>query len=430
MQGREALTMRFFLSVLLLIVAGLSSFAVAQPILPGQDPRFSGSIPSFIKPKIDPLTHLLAVGDIVEFNLEALRESPTQELRSSNFTVRADGTLELPIVGQIEVIGKKLAQLSVEVEARLRKKLRNPKFRLSLVSVAPVQVLILGEVARPGRYDIAPGSGFQEAVAVAGGFTPLADPNAILIQDGLTNTTEKVKKPTDTDYKIVPLKNADIVYVLPGKKINVLGEVFSPGQYSVPTDSGTVVDALYAAGGAKPTAALRRALLFRPKTGEAFPARLGQEVGSLSDVKDGGETPQPPGSIEVTRVERNNEALPMLEGDVLIVPPRQAVVIAQSPKAIPLIGGETIMDVITQSGIPSNASLDEVRLVRSGGDKVEQLNLRKFLEEQDRSVLVPIHDGDIVVVEIPERNPFGLNIFANMAAAVMNPLTLIRLLNR
>lgn len=421
--------MLFKLGMLWTALVLLITSAWAQPLLPGQDPRFSGSIPSFIKPKIDPLTHLLAVGDIVEFNLEMLRESPTQELRSSNFTVRADGTLELPIAGQMEVTGKRLAQVSQEIETRLKKKLRNPKFRLSLVSVAPVQVLILGEVLRPGRYDIAPGSGFQEAVAVAGGFSPLADPNAILIQDGLTNKTEKVKKPNDPDYKIVPLKNADIVYVLPGKKINVLGEVFSPGQYSVPTEAGTVVDALYAAGGAKPTAALGRAILFRPKTGEAFPAQLGKG-GDTSPPVAAVETPQPARPLETSTPKPVTEALSMQEGDVLIVPPRQAVVIAQSPKAVPLIGGETIMDLITQSGVPANASLDRVKLVRNGGDKVEEINLRKFLEEQDRSVLVPIHDGDIVVVDIPERSAFGLNIFTNMAAALMNPFTLLQLLNR
>jgi len=405
--------------------------AVAQPLSSGQDSRIPNSIPSFIKPKINPATHQLAVGDILEFNLEMLRESPTSELRSSNFTVRADGTLELPIVGQIQVAGKRLSQVSTLIDARLKKKLRNPRFRLGIVSVAPVQVLILGEVARPGRYDIAPGSGFQEAVAVAGGFSPLADPNAILIQDGLTNKTERVKKPTDADYQIVPLKNADIVYVLPGKKINVIGEVFSPGQYSVPTEAGTVVDALSAAGGAKPTAALKRAILFRPRSGQAFPANLGNLIVPSLNANQLTNTslPQPQSSPSPSEPGAS-QILLMEEGDVLIVPPRQAVVIASTPKAIPLIGGENIMDVITQSGVPAQASLDNVRLVRSGGDKVEQINVKKFLEEQDRSVLVPIHDGDIVVIDIPEKSPFGLNIFANMAAALMNPFTLLQLLNR
>lgn len=423
------LTRQIFAMALMFGLA--SGHAHAQSPVPGQDNRIPTSIPSFIKPKIDPATHLLAVGDIVEFNLEMLRESPTSELRSSNFTVRADGTLELPIVGQLHVANQRLSQVAGLIDARLKKKLRNPRFRLGIVSVAPVQVLILGEVARPGRYDIAPGSGFQEAVAVAGGFSPLADPNAILIQDGLTNTTERVKKPTDADYKVVPLKNADIVYVLPGKKINVLGEVFSPGQYSVPTESGTVIDALSAAGGAKPTAALKRTILFRPKTGQAFPAKLGGLIGT----PDG---PQPvalnvtqvPAGITPTAPAAADDGLKMQEGDVLIVPPRQVVVIASTPKAVPLIGGETIMDVITQAGVPAQASLDNVRLVRSGGENVEVINVKKYLEEQDRSVLVPIHDGDIVVVDIPQASPFGFNIFSNMAAALMNPFTLLQLLNR
>jgi len=416
-----------------LLLFGMAWIALAQPVGQGQEARLPNSVPSFIKPKINPATHQLAVGDMLEFNLEMLRESPTSELRSSNFTVRADGTLELPIVGQIQVAGQRLSQVSALIDARLKKKLRNPRFRLGIVSVAPVQVLILGEVSRPGRYDIAPGSGFQEAVAVAGGFSPLADPNAILIQDGVTNKTERVKKPTDADYQIVPLKNADIVYVLPGKKINVIGEVFNPGQYSVPTEAGTVVDALSAAGGAKPTAALKRTILFRPRSGQAIPANLGnlilptlnaaQASPSLSDASVSQ-------TLATTSANKPESPLLMEEGDVLIVPPRQAVVIAATPKAIPLIGGENIMDVITQSGIPAQASLDNVRLVRSGGDKVEQINVRKFLEEQDRSVLVPIHDGDIVVIDIPEKSPFGLNIFANMAAALMNPFSLLQLLNR
>jgi len=423
------------------------------------------NLPNFIKPHVDPLTHVLAPGDVVEFTINILKDMPktTAELPKL-FQIRADGDVELPVVGETKAGGLTLAQLSKVIDSKLRLKLRDPRFRLGISTAAPVQVVVLGEVVRPGRYDIAPGSGVQEALAVAGGLSQLADKNSILIVDGVTRKTVAALKPSDPGYNLMTLKNGDAVYVLPGRKVNVVGEVFKPGTFALPNESGSPIDAMNVAGGPKPNASLPRCVIYRPGKSLAINVDLSHGQIAILSVSTTTNSTDSAGNatmlqtnpvyndssapralnVTTTNSTHNSSQTPidpsvavMQEGDVLIVPPRQAVVITGAPKLVSLVGGETLLDIVLQAGVSNDAHLDDIKILRVDANtnnatnfEPEHVNLRRYFENQDRSVLVPIKDGDIVVIDLPQPGlvPDFRSIVRSTTSMLLNPLSLFFML--
>lgn len=98
---------------------------------------------------------------------------------SGEYTVAADGTLMVPLIGQIEAQGKALAELSTTMQLQLRREIgmaKSPHVALELVGHQPVYVL--GDVASPGAYPFRPGLTAQQALALARG--PLRPPMQLL----------------------------------------------------------------------------------------------------------------------------------------------------------------------------------------------------------------------------------------------------------
>lgn len=69
---------------------------------------------------------------------------------------------------------KTLPQLEAAIAAKLRQGyLRDPDVTIEIDRYRPV--FIMGEVGRPGQYSYVPGMTAQNAIAIAGGFTPRAN---------------------------------------------------------------------------------------------------------------------------------------------------------------------------------------------------------------------------------------------------------------
>jgi hypothetical protein len=115
----------------------------------------------------------------------------------------------------------------------------------------------------------------------------------------------------------------------------------------------------------------------------------------------------------------------MGEGDTLTIPPRQCVVFADAPKVIPLVGGENILQVITEAGVFAN--FNDIKIIRAtsikqGKPDIEKVDLQKFLQKQDRSALVPVNDGDVVILNVPHP---GQNFLTN-AMQFLYPIAFLR----
>ena len=93
---------------------------------------------------------------------------------SGEFSVAANGTLSVPLIGDVPAIGKGPAELGALIQSRLADGyLRTPQVSVEVTAYRPF--FILGEVKSPGQYPYVSGLTVLNAIATAQGFTPRAD---------------------------------------------------------------------------------------------------------------------------------------------------------------------------------------------------------------------------------------------------------------
>ena len=90
---------------------------------------------------------------------------------SNTFTVGADGSVAIPLVGNVQASGLTTDQLASAIAASLTssKMISQPSVSVEVAAYRPISVL--GEVNHPGQYPYEPGMTTLDAVALAGGFT-------------------------------------------------------------------------------------------------------------------------------------------------------------------------------------------------------------------------------------------------------------------
>lgn len=104
-----------------------------------------------------------------------------QDAMSARARVRPDGRISLPFLDDVEAAGVTPNALGKRIQARLKEFVVNPVVTVSLEDLRPVSVSVLGEVARPGQYQLDQGAGILPALASAGGMTPFADKSSIFV---------------------------------------------------------------------------------------------------------------------------------------------------------------------------------------------------------------------------------------------------------
>jgi polysaccharide export outer membrane protein len=94
-----------------------------------------------------------------------------QDALSNTYSVDAAGHISMPLIGIVQAAGMTTAALEKSIEMKLRAGfLREPKVSAEVEAFRPF--FILGEVTLPGQYPYVSGMTVQNAVAIAGGFTP------------------------------------------------------------------------------------------------------------------------------------------------------------------------------------------------------------------------------------------------------------------
>ncbi len=99
---------------------------------------------------------------------------------SNTYVVDQSGGIAMPLIGTIPARGHTTAQVESEIATRLRKSyIRNPDVSVEIDRYRPF--FAMGEVGAAGQYTYVPGMTVQQAVAVAGGFTPRADTSTVQV---------------------------------------------------------------------------------------------------------------------------------------------------------------------------------------------------------------------------------------------------------
>ncbi len=100
---------------------------------------------------------------------------------SKQVQVRPDGRISLPLLGDISAVAKTPVQLTEEIAAGLRAYMENPTISIMVKEVQSYNIYVLGEVNKPGKYPLKSKTTLLQGITVAGGFTPMAARNKIVV---------------------------------------------------------------------------------------------------------------------------------------------------------------------------------------------------------------------------------------------------------
>jgi polysaccharide biosynthesis/export protein len=124
---------------------------------------------------IDPVEYRIGPGDVLR--LFVWKEP---EL-SGEVTVRFDGKVTVPLLGDLEASTRTPEQLSAEITKALKRFLAAPQVTLGIVNSNSARFFVLGQVARPGDFPLRGRTTVLQALALAGGFREFAKTDSIVI---------------------------------------------------------------------------------------------------------------------------------------------------------------------------------------------------------------------------------------------------------
>ncbi len=131
-----------------------------------------------------------------------------QPTLSATYTVSASGMISVPLAGTIRANNKTTRQVEAAIASVLKdeKLIDDPKVSVEVAVYRPFSVL--GEVRASGRFPYSPGMTIEDAVALAGGYTPHADQEFIRVTSRVGDTqVSKHLPPT------APVSPGDVIHV-------------------------------------------------------------------------------------------------------------------------------------------------------------------------------------------------------------------------
>ena len=126
---------------------------------------------------------------------------------SNTYTVGQSGQISMPLIGAVPARDRTTEELERAIATKLRNGfVRNPDVSVEVEKHRPF--FAMGEVNAAGQYSYVTGMTVQNAIAIAGGFTPRADQRAVKVTRRYNGQVE-----TATLNMTDPVSPGDTLYV-------------------------------------------------------------------------------------------------------------------------------------------------------------------------------------------------------------------------
>jgi polysaccharide export outer membrane protein len=209
--------------------------------------------------------------DVLEigvFQWELAEETKTLAVRVSQ-----EGTISLPLIGDLEVKDKTVREVRRIIEAKLQAGdfIKNPRVSVVIREFRSKRIAVVGAVRDPGTYTLRTNvARLVDLLSLAGGLTESAGPFLNVIrtrneeQDKQVITIDLIDLLEDGDLTLnVVLSDGDLVHVPVAPQFYVYGFVRTPGAYDLKRPT-TVLEAIALAGGlVRPSASPGHTVLHR-----------------------------------------------------------------------------------------------------------------------------------------------------------------------
>ncbi len=340
----------------------------------------------------------------------------------------AGGIVNGAFVKEIRLIRTNRQVVTLPTDALLRAEARhNPELLGGETIVVPevlkLTVSIVGQVTRPGSYDLVPGAHLLDLLSVAGGVTEAAAmKEAQLLRPGEPPVAVDLERLLAGDSAVnVPLRGGETLVVREdlANLVNVLGEVARPGRYRLKGEM-RVLDALLVAGGLTERASVTQARLVRTSS-EAESLHLDslllrQDMSRNIALRPGDSLfiPEETNNKVFVLGDVNHPGVFVMKGEMSML---QAIAMAGGP--VQRGAGTASAAHILRRGNAGReqivASSAQVETLPQGGTLVT-VNLRALVAG-DVTRDVTVRPGDVVVV--PQSGLSGLQVILNILSGII-----------
>ena len=143
---------------------------------------------------------------------------------SGEVTIRPDGTITLPLIGDVPAAGFTANVLAKRIAERLTEYISSPIVTVQVKEVNSYFIYVLGEVVKPGKYSLKSYANVMQGIALASGFAPFANKNKIKVLRNVNTGSEGHEKKRQIE---IPVHYDDIMkgIAIPGNFILQSGDV-------------------------------------------------------------------------------------------------------------------------------------------------------------------------------------------------------------
>jgi polysaccharide biosynthesis/export protein len=318
--------------------------------------------------------YLLGSGDRIKLDIFGVPEY------SGEYQVMADGSINLPLAGRVEIQGLTIRQASDTIAKQYREWLTRPVITVTLMQARPIQVAISGEVSRPGTYTTTLNDTglptLSRMVQMAGGINQSADLQRVQIlrrRPGQSRSTQTLNVNVSQLLRAgdlaqdIQLRDGDTVVIPASTALDL-------------NDSNQLATSSLGASFDRPISVVLAGAVNRPG----------------------------PHSVQ-------GETIPGTAEN------------AQTPQGQPRVQDKVKAPTVTRAiqkagGITNLADLRNIqvkRLTRSGSEQTIKVNLMSLLQQGDSRQDIPLQEGDRIV--IPESRGISPADASAMARASFSP---------
>lgn len=109
---------------------------------------------------------------------------------SGEVTIRPDGTITLPLIGDVPAAGLTANVLAKRISERLTEYVSSPIVTVQVKEVNSYFIYVMGEVIKPGKYPLKSYANVMQGITLAGGFGPFANKNRIKVLRNVNTGSE------------------------------------------------------------------------------------------------------------------------------------------------------------------------------------------------------------------------------------------------